>query len=178
MSCTRAACRLILPAMVLFCVGCAQEKRIGSSYTVTPTWQLTPPPPANGKVFFIGRSLGVNILDERNGINAAIDDAAVQIAKEITREIGGRVQFVDSRKGEAIRGKETTDQTSKEQFTFDVSTVVSGVRQEDAYWERWSVREKSLGEGYARYRYYVLVSFPQEEMNHQREIVKKKLNPN
>jgi len=178
MSHTRVVRRLILPMVVLLCIGCAHEKKIGSSYTVTPTGQLTPPPPANGKVFFIGRSLGVNILDERNGINAAIDDAAMQIAKDITREVGGRVEFVDSRKGEAIRGKETTEQAGKNQFVFDVSTIVSGVTQEDAYWERWSVREKSLGEGFARYRYYVLVSYPQDELNRQRELVKKKMTPN
>jgi hypothetical protein len=156
-------------------LGCAHENIIAVNNPNAADWKLTPPIPASGKVFFIGRSLAVNILDERHGINAAIDDAAYQVAKTIVADVKGTVSIIDSRDGDGVRGKEGTEQTSQSNVRVDVAAIVSNVRQEDAYWERWSVREHFMGKAFKRYKYYVLASFPETELKRLQEDVKKKL---
>jgi hypothetical protein len=125
-------------------------------------------------VFFVGRSLAVNVLDEKNAMNQAMDDAIYQIARAAGAEIRGSTTIIDRRSGEAIRGKEQTEQPSKEEIRVDVNGTVIGVRQEDTFWERFSVREKFLGEKYRRYKYYVLVSVSEQELKELEAQVKKK----
>ena len=159
-------------------IGCAGETMVSSSSPMPPNWRLTPPISASDKVFFVGRSLAVNVLDERHGVNEAIDDAAFQIAKAAIADVKGTVSIIDSRGGEAIRGRETTGQPSESTVRVDVAAIVSNIRQEDTYWERWSVREEFMGKEFKRYKYYVLVAIPEAELKHLQDDVKKKSSHN
>jgi len=161
--------------LAILVAGCAHEQILDRSSPGPPAWQLTPPRPSGERVSFVGRSLAVNVLDERHGVNEAIDDAAYQIARSIASDVGGTVSIIDSRKGEQIRGRETTDQSSHSQVVIDVKNIVSGLTHENTYWEKWSVRESSMGSKVRRYKYWVLVSFPKAELDRMREEVKKKL---
>ena len=163
---------LILLSVVL--LGCAHEKRIeGPSTENRPSWTLNSPSPSNGKVYFVGRSLAINVLDEKHGINEATNDAIYQIARAAGADVEGRAKIVDIRQGEAIRGKEQTEQPSRDEVYIDVNGTVIGMRQEDVFWERYSVREKFGEEEFVRYKYYVLVSVPEEELKRLEEQKKK-----
>jgi hypothetical protein len=165
-------------AVVLLLSGCAHETMVSDTEARRqeenrPSWTYTPPGPSDGKVYFVGRSLAVNVLDERNAMNQAMDDALYQIARAAGADVTGTTRIIDRRSGEAIRGQERTDQPSDEQIQIDVNGTVVGIRQEDVFWERFSVREKALSEKYKRYKYYVLVSVPEQELEDLKNQVKK-----
>jgi hypothetical protein len=170
-----------LLAGALGLAGCAWEKSVTISerreeteMSRGPHWTLTPPPPANGEVFFVGRSIGVNILDEKKPINQAIDDAAYQIARAIGANVTGQVRIIDSRSGEEIKGTEKTDQTSRDEVVVDVKALISGMTQKDTYRELWQVREPDMAKPVRRYKYWVLISFPEAELKRLQDGVKKK----
>jgi hypothetical protein len=170
-------------AITLLIVGCAHETVIKDTSTPVsnehrPAWTLTPSPPANGKTYFTGRSLAVNVLDEKHGIDEAMNDAIYQIARAAGADVKGRVTIVDRRSGEAVRGKEKTDQPSDSRIDVQVNGTVIGIRQEDTFWERYSMREKIFGEKVRRYKYYVLVSVPEDELKRLQGEVKKKSQRN
>lgn len=174
--------RLLIFAMAFISWGCAHETLVSDTETRRPQerrpdWTYTPPPSSQGKVFFVGRSLAVDVLDERNAMNQAVDDAIYQIARAAGAEVRGSTKIIDRRWGEAIRGEEETEQPSEEVIRVDVNGTVIGIRQEDIFWERFSVREKFLSEKYRRYKYYVLVSVPEEELDDLKNQVKKKSRP-
>ncbi|MCX5643621.1 MAG: hypothetical protein NTZ17_02890 [Phycisphaerae bacterium] len=176
----KAQC-LSVSAVALLLAGCVHETLVSDTETRRPQerrpdWTYTPPPASNGKAYFVGRSLAVNVLDEKNAMNQAMDDAIYQIARAAGAEVKGSARIIDRRVGEAIRGKEQTEQPSEDQIQVDVNGTVIGVRQEDTFWERFSVREKTLGESYKRYKYYVLVSVSEEELKDLENQVKKSLN--
>jgi len=172
--------RLLLLAIgALLCAGCAHERLIKASRPTPPAWDLlTPSPPKDGKTFLIGRSLAVNVLDERHGIQAAMNDAAYQVALAAAAHVGARVMLVDNRTGEQIRGRERTEQPEKSTVRVDVASIIMGLRQDDAYWERWSVREAFLCPKFKRYKYWVLASFPSDELQRLGEDLKKKSRTN
>jgi hypothetical protein len=165
--------RCIAVAAALLCAGCAHETLLRASKP-TPPWDLlTPPPPKGDQTLFIGRSLAVNILDERQGIESAINDAAYQIALAASANVGAQVTLVDQRTGEAIRGRERSEQPDRSKIQVDVSNILIGLRHVDTYWERWSIRESFLGPEFARTKFYVLVSFPTKELERLSEDLKK-----
>jgi len=170
---------LLIAIVAVLLSGCAHETLVSDTEIRCPEerrpdWTYTPPPASNGKVFFVGRSLAVNVLDEKNAMNQAMDDAIYQIARAAGADIKGSTTIIDRRTGEAIRGKEQTEQPSKEEIRVDVNGTVIGVRQEDTFWEKFSVREKFLGEKYMRYKCYVLVSVSEQELKELETQVKKK----
>ena len=172
----------VISGLFLF-VGCSHEKLVQDMETRRPNenrpdWTINPPTPANGKVFFVGRSLAVNVLDEKHGINEAMDDAIYQIARAAGADVKGHARIVDTRRGEAIRGKEQTEQPSQDEVRVDVDGTVIGIRQQDVFWERYSVRKKfgladilymDEDEKFTRYKYYVLVSVPEAELKRLEE---------
>jgi len=162
-------------------VGCAWEKsrliaesKAENEMSRGPHWTLTPPPATDTEAFFVGRSLGVNILDERKAINHALDDASYQIARAIGANVTGTVSIVDSRSGEAIKGSEKTDLTTRDQVVVDVRAIVSGMTQKDTYRELWEVKDAGMPKKVRRYKYWVLVSFPVAELERLQNEVKKK----
>ncbi len=174
---------IVSALMALLFVGCAHERVLRDTSTPAPNehrpaWTLTSPPATNGKLYFTGRSLAVNVLDEKHGIDEAMNDAIYQIARAAGADVKGRMSIVDKRSGEAIRGKERTEQPSESRVDVDVNGTVIGIRQEETFWERYSVREKTFDEKVRRYKYYVLVSVPEEEMKRLENEVKKKLQRN
>ena len=159
--------------------GCAREALVGDIETRRPQerrpdWTYTPPPASEGKVFFVGRSLATNVLDEKNAMNQAINDAIYQIARAAGVQVTGSTLITDRRSGEAIRGRENTEQLLDDQISIEVNGTVIGVRQEDVFWEKFSIRETTLGPKHQRYKYYVLMSIPQTELNDLQDQVKKK----
>lgn len=177
-----ASLGLWLCTLIVIVAGCAQESLTDDTETRgtqerRPDWTYTPPPAANGRVCFVGRSLAVNVLDEKNAMNQAMDDAIYQIARAAGSEVKGTTRIIDRRSGEAIRGKEQTEQPSEEQVQVDVNGTVIGVRQEDTFCERFTVREKTLADKYTRYKYYVLVSVSEQELKALEDQVKKSFDP-
>jgi len=182
MGTSRTLCLLIFALAVVLC-GCAEkssdETLISDIETRRteerrPDWTYIPPPSSQGKVFFVGRSLAVNVLDEKNAMNQAMDDAIHQIARAAGAEYIGSSESIDRRSGEAIRGNERTEQISENQFRVELSGTVIGIRQEDVFWERYSVQEEASSSEYRRYIYYVLVSVPEQELKELEEQIKKK----
>ena len=174
---------LATAAIAFWVAGCAHETVIKDTSTPSPgehrpAWTLTPPTASSGKLYFTGRSLAVNVLDEKHGIDEAMNDAIYQIARAAGADVKGRVTIIDKRSGEAVRGKERTEQPSESRVDVDVNGTVIGVRQEDTFWERYSVREKTFDAKVLRYKYYVLVSVPEDEMKQLENDVKKKLQRN
>jgi len=170
---------LLVSAVAVVMAGCAGERLTSDKDTRRtqerrPDWTYTPPSASNGKVYFVGRSLAVNVLDEKNAMNQAMDDAIYQVARAAGAEVKGSAKIVDRRSGEAIRGRERTQQSSEDQIQVDVDGTVIGVRQEDTFWERFDIREKPLGSKYARYKYYVLISVSEQELKDLVEQIKKK----
>ena len=170
-------------AITFLITGCAHETVVKDTTTPAPNdhrpaWTRTPPPASNGKLYFTGSSLAVNILDEKHGIDEAMNDAIYQMARAAGADVKGRVTIMDKRSGEAVRGKERTEQPSASRVDVDVNGTVIGVRQEDTFWERYSVREKTFDAKVLRYKYYVLVSVPEGEIKRLEDDVKKKLQRN
>lgn len=166
-------------ALAVLIAGCAHETRmidenIPGTDNNRPDWTLTPPADSAAKAYFTGRSLAVNVLDERHGVDDAINDAIHQIARAAGADVTGRIVVVDNRTGDVIRGEENTDERSERRVEVDVNGTVIGIRQEDIFWERFSVREKTLGKRAMRYKCYVLVSVPTDEMERLKAEVKKK----
>jgi hypothetical protein len=172
---------LWVPIAGIFVTGCVHERVVKNAAMVTyegvPQWALQPPLPAQGKVFFTGRSLAVNALDKRSGMNEAVNDAIYQIARAAGSQVNATIVAVDTRIGEDIRGKEEIDRQASSVIRIDVDGVVVGIQQEDAFWEQFSIRERILGPRFVRVRYQVLVSIPEGELERLREEVKKKPSP-
>ncbi len=180
--------RLFATAWLLVVLsGCAHHVVLERSQPGPPGW-LTTLTPEKGKERFLGRSVVPTVFDERLAINDAIDDAAYQIARSVVANVNGQATIIDSRKtgdvrtsgvlGESIRQNENLAQSSHRQAVVDVQAIVSGLSQEAHYWEKWSVREYALGPKSTRYRYWVLVSFPSEELKRLLDDVKKNSKTN
>lgn len=167
--------KLVLLNLLLLIMlsGCAHETLISSSGQ-RDIWVDTPPQPANGKYYFVGRSLAVNVLDEKNGINQAVTDAIYQIAREAGTDLDALAKIRDERTGEIIRGQETTTQSATEEILAKTHEMITGSHQEGIYWERWAVRESFLGREFKRYKYYVKVSLTEKEFDDLKVFVQKK----
>ena len=171
----------LLGSLLLICLAAcgSLESLEKASKTPAPEWvvNLTPPrPPQVGenRQYFIGRSTATNILDERMGINEAMQDAAYSIAAAAAEGVGGSWVIVDSRSGDRVRGADRAQGSAERRIEVDINQLVSGLRQEDGYWEQWKLRGKDIDGTVRRYKYWVLVSFPIEELERLREQVKKK----
>ena len=158
--------------------GCAQkyERLIDKSSRVRPSWIRITPPSSDGQEFFVGRTLAVNVLDERRAMLRARHDAAYSIAMSIVTEVRGNSRLVDSQWGDEVRGEEELDVFWQSQIDILVNQILSGFRYLESYWELWEVTDAPPGrqpQTFRRYKYYVLVSFPQAELARCREEVKK-----
>jgi len=181
----RAIFHTLLPAVVLcVClVAChhirvADEVLIKASRLTPPEWILTPKAPAGDLLFFVGRGAAENILDEGHGVNSAVNDAISQIVTSAAPTFGRKVVVVDSRTGDPIHGSLRADGTEEDMVTIQTEEVlVAGLMKKEIYWEHWEVRERS-GVPYSKYKYFILVSFPSEELDKIRARLKKKTNSN
>lgn len=165
----------VVAFLALFASSCATERMIGSMHPGPAPWLLTPPQPTESKTYFVGRSLGGNILDEKEAINEAMNDAAYQVARMIRADIGSNFEIYDSRRGERIRGRDVTDQGSHSAQGVDIRAIVLGLTQEGAYWEKWSVRNHHLTPSFQRYKYWVLASYSTAEIKRITDEIKSRL---
>lgn len=172
----------LLPVGLLLAVaGCATggpyERILSTSRNSRPVWIRTTPPASDGYEFYVGRSVAVNVLDERRAMLRAKHDAAYDIAMSIVAEVRGNSTWVDSQHGDEVRGDEYVDTYWDNQIRVLVDQLLSGFRELESYWELWevsdTVRATGRRESFRRYKYYVLVSFPQAELERCREAVKK-----
>ena len=103
-----------------------------------------------------------------------MQDAAYAVAVATTDGVSGTFVIVDSRSGDRVRGEDKAQDSVERRIEVDISQVVSGLRQDDAYWEQWKLRGPEIDGTIYRYKYWVLVSFPTDELERLRAQVKKK----
>jgi len=182
----RKAVPVLTAAVVAAALGCRRappkpEVLLRKSLKVRPYWVRKTPPPANGYEFFVGRSVAVNILDERRALEKARENAAHEIASTIVTEVRGSATLVDNQYGDEARGGEALDTYWNSQITVLTNQILAGVRVVESYWELWQVVDR-VPEGklrkFRRYKYYVLVRFPADELERCREQVKKNMRSN
>ena len=127
--------------------GCAHETRIGALASDRPNWTLIDPPQANGRVYFVGRSLAQNVLDEKNAIISAKHDATYQIALALGVHVTGTYTTTDTRDGSAIQGRGTNNQTAEDKFVATIDTKVSDIQPDEVFWERYCKRRSKSAAG-------------------------------
>jgi hypothetical protein len=179
MTCLKA-CGVAGFVLVVGTAGCVTpqpaEQLMRASRPVRPLWVRETPPPAEGYEYFVGRSVAVNVLDERRALVRAKHDAAYDIAMSIMAEVSGASTWIDGQHGDEVRGAEWVDTYWDSQVKVLVSEILTGFREVESYWELWVVRDSPPGsptQAFRRYKYYVLVKFPEEELARCREAVKK-----
>jgi len=171
---------------LIFCLlyGCAREKPferlIKSSSPYRPPWISKTPEARDGKEFFVGRALAVNVLDERRALLRAKHNAAYNIAFSILAEVKGISKWGDTQRGDEVWAGEILDTDQDYSLEVLVHELIPGIRVEESYWELWEVRSPTHHIGreekndiFRRYKYYVLVSISQEELKRLREEAKK-----
>ncbi len=173
----------ILPATlpVLIVAGCLHspkhyERLVRISRKQPPSWTRSIPPSKDGDAFFVGRSIAVNVLDERRAMLRAKHDAAYDIALSIMAEVHGAARWTDMQHGDEVRGVESVDTNLHNQITVLTDQILSGFREIESYWELWEVADNPPGApltSFRRYKYFVLVSFPEKELERCRREVKK-----
>jgi len=196
--------------MICLCVGgCASEFReeflgqspIGAQVSGdpvisrhAPSWVTGDPQQSGDDVYFVGRGVGYNVLDERAAVNAARADVLAQIAQLMTTRVmtqsgdcdargGGETAFPQSRAGvrprwrddnhgvRTLPGDELQQLLSHEaqQFT---SAIAGDMVDRGVYLEKWDVREEPAGSwgrpsrGMIRYKCWLLMSIPREKLEH------------
>jgi hypothetical protein len=122
---------------------------------------------AEQRVFFVGRAVGHNVLDERNAHQLAVDNAIRQAARQVmtrTREYRRRarkdsgVEFFPKAKYKAATAQHVLAKTD---------ALTRAMQEHDVYWERWEVRHgesPGSGAGLTRWKCWVLMSVSQQQL--------------
>ena len=139
-------------------------------------------------LYFIGRGIGYNILDERAAYDSARDHATEQLAKYILTRVQARMARGDERQfametgwafvglvqGHQNRGRflpgERADQMLETSVRAATKAVVGDLEDRAVYWEQWAVGEvpqrpfeKPLK--MRRYKCWLLMSVPRGKLN-------------
>ena len=176
---TRLTRRFVPLLTLLTLVSCYYyEKRHKKQQPIKPEWTTTTPPGTDSLDYFVGRSVVLNALDERRGINSAMDDAMEHIARTIGGRVDGQFMWSDREGGDIARGSSRVDNQQNATRVLSVDSFVSGMRIVDSYWEIWSIdehRADGIDHEFYRYKYWVLVSIPRADIEEARAHVKKNL---
>jgi hypothetical protein len=158
----RLALVLCVPAAALM-AGCASESRLTTSGP-TPGWVESAPGPTEGQVYFVGVSLGKNVLDQKEMRARALMDARRQIAGAIRTDVLAVARERLGERGRAAHGRDETVEAAYESLVATrTQEAIHGVRERDAYWEKWRVDPGLLRRAFTRYKYFVLAAYPKSE---------------
>lgn len=156
-----------------------------------PEWVRGELPHSGGEVFFVGRSVSYNVLDERAAVAAAREDALQQFAQLISTRVVMRSRDLDARSGgetgfvnrgdhwftagddqrfvRMLPGPELAQAVAREASLF-TSGIAGDLVQRDVHFEQWGVTEDPTGafgdasRGMIRYKCWVLMSIPRARL--------------
>jgi tetratricopeptide (TPR) repeat protein len=160
----RALFRLaLLGGACVALASCASERLLNQSGP-TPAWAVTLPEATEQDLLFVGVSVGRNVLDEREMRDRAMEHAREQAATQIAASVEAETTEYLRETGYGPAGE---DEVKEAEYVRRVGSRVAqeihGVRQEEAYHEKWRVDPGLLSRSFIRYRYYVLAAYPREE---------------
>lgn len=155
----RAFCLLAVFGGLLMLAGCNTKHQVAEETMLAPqmggadapAWvtgaQAAGDP---GRVYFVGRSLAYNVLDERGAYDAAVAHAQEQAARYITSRVLIELKEMDSSDGVRYlpfndihdRNHEKLNQELSKNAKIESDALVGMLREEAVYWQRWQVREE------------------------------------
>lgn len=146
-----------------------------------PDWVRGRMPLDEEYIYFIGRGVGHNILDERGAYDGARDHVMQQIARQIATRIeysvreqsgrGSATGEADSAEGSHGSGPwpwgriEGMSAEVASEALIATSALVGDVEEREIYWEEWRVNDRpdrwcSRKRGVMRYKCWVLMAIP------------------
>ena len=144
-----------------FCaVGCSSNyqvedetlEAVGIAADGAPAWVAGGRAVADGRsdrIHFVGRGIGLNILDESGAHAAARDDAMAQLAAQIGTRVRIRTESTDGDPGPRfLPDEDALDEYRQNMWkstTLLTDAFVSHMEEDDVYWERWHVAENPRG---------------------------------
>ncbi len=173
----------IIPLFALFSLffgtGCGlREGLVKKSAPVQPDWLRRTKDPEDGVVFYVGRALAENVFDEKGAMDEALNNAAVQIARTLKTGVDEESVWRDHHQGDEVWGREYRNSEWTNTERVFIRSIVSGLRPVDSYWEKWWAKESSGSQRVYKYKYWVLVSFPEERLHYYQDVVKKNMRIN
>lgn len=94
------------------------------------------------KYYFVGRSVGYNVFDERGAYDAAVDHVLQQLAKRVHTRVKAYTKDVDVSRRERFLARERVRQSLKDVAKMRTDALARAVREEEVYWERWEISEE------------------------------------
>ncbi|MHC4982346.1 MAG: hypothetical protein ACYTF6_04155 [Planctomycetota bacterium] len=121
-----------------------------------PGWVQGPLPSNGDEVYFVGRGIGHNVLDERGAYNAAADHVVEQLAKHVATWVSLQAAESDLRSfapgsgwplvpgpwwGNRFQPGERSRQNVEAAVGICTEALVGDLVPRDVYWEQWYVEE-------------------------------------
>lgn len=171
----RCTCLFMLLVLVMTS-GCAIETIVKKSAPVEPDWLYRTKKSDGELAYYVGRSLSENILDEKGAMDEALNNAASQIARTIYTEVDNESRWVDGHQGDEVLGLDKRYSSWRNIEKVEIDSIVSGLRPVETYFEKWRVRENIWPWSHKvyKYKYFVLVSYPETKLQGYVNQVKKK----
>ncbi|MCC5828816.1 MAG: hypothetical protein JJU36_05155 [Phycisphaeraceae bacterium] len=175
-------------SMLMFSGGCASERLLHTGITPNedaPEWvRLGALPATDDKIYVVGRSVGVNVLDERAAYDAALAHAAEQVAKLVQTHVSSSLEMSDTRGPGVSSMRRGADNwrhrcpvmdrklphfvEDKSEYTGAQASdaLVSMINPIETHWERWRLRERPFLHLWWAFRYkcWVLVEIDRQDL--------------
>ena len=95
-----------------------------------------------GVIFFTGRGVGQNTLDERGAYDAARDHCLTQLAKQVATRVHARVVMRDDSQNLRFRPGEWVQQHLKHEVMSWTDALAGDLVDRSTYWEQWYLQEE------------------------------------
>lgn len=176
-------CFLVL-ALTPFLAGCGSKYqaynstmiRSGIASEQAPAWVQGHFPDRDNEVYFVGRGVAHNVLDERSTVQSARNDVLSQLAAMLASQVGGSVAISESdvSGGHQYLPKENAAQATASanalDLEIDMAAFAGDLRLRGTYFEQWKVRESPPAAFWdtdrvvTRYKCWVLMSIPEQRI--------------
>ena len=144
--------------------GCRTETRMLPERTIErPRWIDRPQATPGGRRRFVGVALADNALDEAQGRELALENAAENLLRTIAMDIEQKHTTTRAREGTMHQPGGRPDARDCDLSRSEVAAVVKALRPIEFYREKWYVRESSPGQGFWRYTFFVLAECGEDE---------------
>lgn len=156
----------VLPALAMLAVGCGSTNyqvqtetlhQVGITAADAPDWVkgIAPADRDPNRVYFVGRGIGFNVLDERGAYDSARDHALEQLARQLATRVTYFTHDVDDQHDTRFLPDEGgcrlfwnwSDVQSNHNHNLLkdaklwTDTIAGHMAEEEVYWERWEVKE-------------------------------------
>lgn len=148
---------------VLLCLALASALAVPACHTTKLEWRSKDEPAwrnwgetvRDGERYYVGVAVSDSVLTERQGRREARMDAVERVAESIETRV--------MRRAVGRAPKDPPGVVLPPQFRASFRHAIRGVKVKDWYSERWRVDDSLLGGSFTRYKYFVLVAYPQKE---------------